>query len=681
MSFSYKTLNSNDITLTSYIANKQWGANSSNFSQNGISVYVGENSPITSTNPFNPTINPETTNDEYRRLIFTSIKNLYYQNYISGSLTGQFFNSSSYFNYEQSTLTSGSSPLASYKNISLLEDSGFGGRYSTPTTLYDNAIYAENSKGKILILAVDQKTFGSGLVPNTISISGSQYNIIDDGEGNLVDIFATPLVYVGNVFYSQGLIVITNQEYICAFDTPPITYNEFFISLNTDIVNTTFDAIGNDFSDCDSINTSSFSSSAFPGYTFPDFTQDKGVLTLTPNQKSVIPGDYKLNYNILSGGGLRSNSSSINLTITYKPLEISNIISSSTCFGTSSMRPVTFSINYGVPYYSYSFDGTNYTSSNALTFTTVSGSMLSSTSSTVYVKDYYGTIISASFNNWYPKPTALTYILPTSVLCDSTGTTTIRIESGLTAVSASVNGEPYKKLPHNFTNATTSSTISYQDIYGCIATSSFNLTPILPVTTSISSSIIQCWGTPTGISTFSYTNLVGSQNYKFYASDVSYTIPLFTGSLDFPTNGSSSITLGGLNATASYTMSIFPSSSNTCSIQNFSTTHSLTQLLPISLSLQAIYASTCSNAISFSIAGGTPPYSVEVVNTGSGASIFPLSSPLLLNDNSGSTYTFKITDDNGCFLNSTNASDTNQSVAITVFGRKYILSGSTCQTT
>jgi hypothetical protein len=107
MSFSYKTLNSTDITLTSYIANKQWEVKNSALSSSGITVYIGENLPISLTNPFNPTNDVQTSNDEYRRLIYQSIKHLYYENYISGSLTGQFFKSSSYFNYEQSTLVSG----------------------------------------------------------------------------------------------------------------------------------------------------------------------------------------------------------------------------------------------------------------------------------------------------------------------------------------------------------------------------------------------------------------------------------------------------------------------------------------------------------------------------------------------------------------------------------------------
>ena len=70
MSFSYKTLSSNDISLTSYIANKQWNINNDTLYQNGITIYIGENLPINRTNPFDPINDSETSNEEYRRLIY-----------------------------------------------------------------------------------------------------------------------------------------------------------------------------------------------------------------------------------------------------------------------------------------------------------------------------------------------------------------------------------------------------------------------------------------------------------------------------------------------------------------------------------------------------------------------------------------------------------------------------------
>ena len=98
MSFSYKTLSSNDITLTSYIANKHWEVTNSTLSQNGVTIYIGENLPTSRTYLFDPINDLQTSNDEYRRLVFDSIKHLFYENYTSGSLTGEFYHSSSYFN-------------------------------------------------------------------------------------------------------------------------------------------------------------------------------------------------------------------------------------------------------------------------------------------------------------------------------------------------------------------------------------------------------------------------------------------------------------------------------------------------------------------------------------------------------------------------------------------------------
>ena len=72
MSFSYKTLNSNDITLTSYIANKQWEVTKSTLSQNGVTIYIGENLPIDKVNVFDPVNDSQTSNEEYRRLVYST---------------------------------------------------------------------------------------------------------------------------------------------------------------------------------------------------------------------------------------------------------------------------------------------------------------------------------------------------------------------------------------------------------------------------------------------------------------------------------------------------------------------------------------------------------------------------------------------------------------------------------
>ena len=679
MSFSYKTLNSTDITLTSYIANKQWEVNDSTFSQNGVTIYVGENLPIDKNNPFNPIDDGQTSNDEYRRLVFQSIKNLYYKNYTSGSLTGEFYNSSSYINYEQSTLVSGTirnlttvtGSNLNPSNPALYDSNASRSLFDATSVLYDLDTLDPDAGSRVVIISIDQNVYGSGLSPNSVNISGSNYNIQDDGEGNLLDTLATSSLYVGNVFYSQGLIIITNQNYLCVLGIPPTAVNDYYSYINTSPP-ISLDILGNDFTDCGFIDYTSFIPVPTPGYTFPNYTQYNGLITITPDQTSVIPGNYQLGYTIGSTTGIRSNTGSINLIITTRSLDLFDIQPTYTCYGTSSLTPVTFSINYGVPYYSYSFDGTNYTGSNALTYTTVSGSVLSSTSSKVYVKDYTGKIVSKTFNSWRPQPTALTYLSASATLCGPTGTTTIVINNGSTAVSASVNGGAYKALPNTFTNATTRSTILYQDAYGCVASSIFNLGYIPPITASFSASIVSCYGGNDSVTTFTFTNYVQNQYYDYYASDyVGHPSPQYSGFLPASVNNTSSISFSGLNATASYTMSVRPTTANTCSIQNYRNEFIITQKPLLTLSTTASYQSTCSNAISYSIAGGTPPYTFRAIDNNTGLTLQTDSSPVFLNGLSGSTYSFIVTDINGCSRTGSN---------LTVFGRTYVYSGSICLT-
>jgi hypothetical protein len=363
MSFSYKTLSSNDITLTSYIANKQWEVNNNTLSQNGVTIYIGENLPTSRTYPFDPTNDLRTSNDEYRRLIFDSIKHLFYENYTSGSLTGEFFHSSSYFNYEQTTLASGSG-VSTFRRLSTISGSNNPVLYDTDDYYDEDAVFDPDRGGKVVIVSIDQNVYGSGLNPNSVFISGSGYYLRDDGEGNLYNwrnegnyaryssaIYdqsvylelvgnGLQLEYVGNVFYSQGLIVITDEDYLCVFGAPPGAINDYFSYFNMNIPGA-LDILGNDICDCGTLNVTTFATSSIEGYTFPNFTYNNGFINIIQDQQSFIPGDYKIGYTILNSSGLSSNTGSINLTITSFPLSIENVITTSVCFGTASLLLVT----------------------------------------------------------------------------------------------------------------------------------------------------------------------------------------------------------------------------------------------------------------------------------------------------------------------------------------------------
>ena len=688
MSFSYKTLNSNDITLTSYIANKQWEVKDSTFSQNGVTIYVGENLPINRDNPFNPIDDTQTSNEEYRRLIFDSIKHLYYENYISKSLTGQFFNSSSYFNYEQSTLVSGTirnltTTTGSNLNpnqIALYDSPVSQSLFDKVSTLYDVNILDPDEGSRVVVISIDKNIYGSGLSPKSVNISGSTYNIQDDGEGNIYDALATSSLYVGNVFYSQGLIVITNQDYLCVLGIPPTAVNDYF-SYNNITPLSYLDILGNDFTDCGYIDYSSFIPQPIPGHTFPNYTQNNGLITITPDQTSVIPGNYQLGYTIASTTGVRSNTGSINLTINSQPLQVSIVSPTPTCWGTSSLVPVTCSISYGIPFYSWSFDGgASYTSSNSLTNITVSGSILSSTSSVVYVKDYTGTIVSSSFNLWYdPIAPGVYYDLNTfgspgiptpyyaTPLCSSTASNGIIYIQRGTAIQASVNGGAFTTLgkysPTAFTNGTTSSLIVYKNAYGCTTSSIFNIPYTLPIAVNFSTSSATCYGGSNGSMTFSWTDAV--QNNDWLLEDNGDTI--YSGLLDPTGTGitSGSITINNLSPTSSFLLSI----NGDCPGQNYSKAFTVGQPSQITFVATASYIDSCSNAVIFNATGGTPPYTYFAANTGSGVTYSSDSSSVSLNSLSGSVYNLSVLDSNGC---------SSSSSLLTVFGRQLAYTGSVC---
>jgi len=672
MSFSYKTLNSNDITLTSYIANKQWEVSGSTFSQNGVTIYVGENLPITRDNPFDPIDDTQTSNEEYRRLVFDSIKHLYYENYVSKSLTGQFFQSSSYFNYEQSTLVSGT-----IRNLTTITGSNLNPNqlalYDSPSsqslfdkvsTLYDVDDLDPDAGSRVVIISIDKSIYGSGLSPKSVNISGSTYNIQDDGEGNLLDTLATSSLYIGNVFYSQGLIVITNQNYLCILGIPPTAVNDYFSYNNTTPLST-LDILGNDFTDCGYVDYTSFIST---GGNFPNYTQNNGLITITPNQTSVIPGNYQLGYTIASTTGVRSNTGSINLTITSQPLEIQVNTTGLTCWGTSSLVPVTCSINYGIPYYSWSFDGgASYTSSNSLTGITVSGSVLSSANNTFYVKDYTGTVYSSSFTTWYPAIAPnVGYPFYTTPLCSSTASNGIIYIKRGTATQASVNGGAFTNLSKfdpgtAFTNATTASTIIYKNAYGCTTSSIFNMDYLPQVTVNFTTSSATCYGGTNGTATFTFSNAVTNNYYDFIKNGV-YVVQAYL------VSPSASVTFTNLEPTSSYELELF-SDTSACASQGYYKVFTVGQPTEITFVATASYIDSCSNAVIFNATGGTPPYTYFAVDTGSGVTYSSNSSSVSLTNLSGSVYSLSVLDNNGC---------TSSSSLLTVFGRQFSYTGSVC---
>ena len=534
MSFAYKKLNPAEIKSVPYVANKQYEYDSSSYVDNNIQTYIGEYIPITVDQPFDPQNDNLTTDQQYRRLIFESIRHLYYQNYVTKSSqdqdigddtlvypenTNYFWHSSSYDNYIQNTMNSGS--FSNFKSFPYFEkvENDYDG-----TAAYGSALYFVENAAKIRVISIPKNIYGEGVKPYTFELSGSEFFIADDGQGNLFDYVALTSEYnaaeysnpiskyagnanslavpVGNIFYNHGIAVITNQDYLCFIEGSPVARNDYPEILNVS-TEKTLNILETDFDDCSQINTSSVKTFTYPGYTFPDFSvSGSGDIVITPNINSVSPGGYGLYYSVENTLGLVSNTGSIILTLTSDPLTSSiNSITQSCYQNTGNISAsVTFSIDKGVPPYSWSIDNTNYTPVNDLFQPVVSASIYPSRSVVLSIVDVDGTLVTNSIDTAFLPISAALFQDDVSH-CGTADGTIYASASGDLPITASLSASFLNsvELPNTLSNLEIGTyTVYLKDANNCTTTSLIEVTKTTSVTASYLIKHIDCYGSSTG---------------------------------------------------------------------------------------------------------------------------------------------------------------------------------------
>jgi len=186
---SFKRLNNSDVVTLPYIANKLWELTACELENNGVSVYTGKKL----TGSFDPK-NELKFNGRYERLVYDSVNHLYYQSY-------------------SSSLIDNTSNLLSQNYSSSVPYRPSGAYYNYSPTAYMVKDFPDAVGSEIKVLAISKDLYGTSLNPGTINISASSYHLIDDKKGNVYDVSGSSQVFVGNVFYSHGTVVITNQSY------------------------------------------------------------------------------------------------------------------------------------------------------------------------------------------------------------------------------------------------------------------------------------------------------------------------------------------------------------------------------------------------------------------------------------------------------------------------------------
>jgi hypothetical protein len=198
---AWKQFLASDIIVNPFVVNKSFSYSASLWDTDdvGIDYFYGVNIPFVSGSNktgFNYT--------QYQSLIYNSVKQLYYTNFLSSS-TGD--------NVAQPVLVPGF-------NVS---GDVLIGQVQSP--LYDNFLqstlvpdryFPTASNSQILVISIPSKIYGEYIVPTSLNISFVSYgNFTDDGEGNLLLGSAN----VGNVIYPHGIVIFTNP-------TPSFTIND-----------------------------------------------------------------------------------------------------------------------------------------------------------------------------------------------------------------------------------------------------------------------------------------------------------------------------------------------------------------------------------------------------------------------------------------------------------------------
>jgi hypothetical protein len=212
---AWKQFLASDIIVNPFVVNKSFSYSASLWDTDdvGIDYFYGANIPFVSGSNktgFN--------NTQYQSLIYNSVKQLYYTNFLSSS-TGD--------NVAQPVLVPGfnaSGDVLIGQVQSPLYDNFL------QSTLVPDRYFPTASQSNILVISIPSKIYGEYIVPTSLNISFVSYgNFTDDGEGNLL----LGSSNVGNVIYPHGIVIFTNP-------TPAFTINDLVDDIQNNNANCAF---------------------------------------------------------------------------------------------------------------------------------------------------------------------------------------------------------------------------------------------------------------------------------------------------------------------------------------------------------------------------------------------------------------------------------------------------------
>lgn len=190
---SFKKLKTSDVITIPYLANKQWTFNYSASVQFTNDLYIKQYQGIKELGNFNPDIDQK-YNNQYVSNVYDQINHLFYQDFPENLNTASLASS------------------LYYESVSIQRPTSSYYYYDYNDKLIRNL--PTSSQAEIRVLSISRKLFGNQINPGTFKISATPlYTIIDDKNGNIIDSLHSN-IHVGNIYYSLGLIIITNPDYL-----------------------------------------------------------------------------------------------------------------------------------------------------------------------------------------------------------------------------------------------------------------------------------------------------------------------------------------------------------------------------------------------------------------------------------------------------------------------------------
>ena len=179
---AWKRLNQQDAYVTTYVAKKSWDVSGEqDYVDNKIEIFsaVSSSDQVYYLDSDVLTSGSGVSDGEYSHLIWRSLHKLYYSNY--DRATGGILTSGSYYNYEESSLVTGS------------------------RTLLDSAS----------IVSLPRDIIGTHIEPKSFALDiGSGIDLVDDGEGFLRENNRVTGTVRGVLVYSHGLAIVNSDTSI-----------------------------------------------------------------------------------------------------------------------------------------------------------------------------------------------------------------------------------------------------------------------------------------------------------------------------------------------------------------------------------------------------------------------------------------------------------------------------------